>query len=124
MSNLYGPKSYNNYHYNQKRETPYKVLGTTFNPYQPKISNQVAQEQYKQSLGSTLVRGKTPQKQQTTYENSYDKKPAKRSSSTAPLISNSYNIINNNPYSRSPNFNTYVNGYSNNTASRVSCAAG
>ncbi len=114
MSNLYGPKSYNNYHYNQKREAPYKVLGTTFNPYQPKISNQVAQEQYKQSLGSTLVRGKTPQKHQTTFENSYDKKPAKRSSSTAPLISNSYNIINNNPYSRSPNFNTYVNGYSNN----------
>ena len=41
MSNLYGQKSYNNYHYNQKREEPHKVLGTTFNPYQPKISNQV-----------------------------------------------------------------------------------
>ena len=106
MSNLYGQKSYNNYHYNQKREEPHKVLGTTFNPYQPKVSNQVIQEQYNQSLSSTLFRGKTPKKNQAN-------KTSKRSSSTAPLISNSYNIINNNPYSRSPNFNTYVNGYSN-----------
>ena len=114
MSNLYGPKSYNNYHYNQKREAPYKVLGTTYNPYQPKVSNQVMQEQYNQALSATLTRGKTPQKNQPPYEYSYEKKPSKRSSSTAPLISNSYNIINNNPYSRSPNYNTYVNGYSNN----------
>ena len=114
MSNLYGQKFYNNYHYNQKREVPYKGLGTTFNPYQPKVSNQVNQEQYNQSLGSTLARGRAPQKNQSPYENSYDKKLNKRSSSTAPLISNSYNIISNNPYSRSPNFNTYVNGYSNN----------
>ena len=114
MSNLYGQNSYNNYHYNQKREAPYKVLGTTFNPYQPKVSNQVKQEQYNQSLSSTITRGRTPQKNQSPYENSYEKKQNKRSSSTAPLISNSYNIINNNPYSRSPNFNTYINGYSNN----------
>ena len=114
MSNLYAPKPYNNYHYNQKRELPYKVLGTTFNPYQPKISNQATQEQYNQTLGTTLVRRETPQKKQTSYDISYDKKLNKRSTSTAPLISNSYNIINNNPYSRSPNFNTYANGYSNN----------
>ena len=114
MSNLYGQKSYNNYHYNQKRDIPYKVLGTTYNPYQPKISNQIMQDQYNQTLGATLTRGRTPQKNQTPYENSYDKKPSKRSTSTAPLISNSYNILNNNPYSRSPNYNTYINGYSNN----------
>ena len=114
MSNLYGPKSYNNYHYNQKRDAPYKVLGTTFNPYQPKISNQVTQEQYNQSLGATLTRGRTPLKNQAPYENTYDKKQNKRSNSTTPLISNSYNIINNNPYARSPNYNTYANAYSNN----------
>ena len=117
MSNLYAQKSYNNYHYNQKkeREPPYKVLGTTFNPYQPKISPQVTQEQYNQSLSSTIGRGKTPLKNQGGYENnSYDKKLGKRSTSTAPLINNSYNIISNNPYTRSPNFNTYANGYSNN----------
>ena len=114
MSNIYAPKTYNNYHYNQKRDNPYKVLGTTFNPYQPKISNQVTQEQYNQSLGNTLTRRKTPQKKPTTYDNTYDKKLGKRSTSTAPLISNSYNIINNNPYSRSPNYNTYINGYPNN----------
>ena len=116
MSNLYGPISYNNYHYIQKRDIPYKALGTTFNPYQPKISNIVTQEKYNQNLTKTLSRGITPQKQQIPYENenNYDKKIGKRSNSKAPLINNSYNIINNNPYSRSPNYNTYVNGYSNN----------
>ena len=114
MSNLFGPISYNNYHYNQKRDNPYKVLGITYDPYQPKISSQVTQEKYNQALTKTLSRGITPQKQQIPYDNSYDKKIGKRSNSTAPLINNSYNIINNNPYCRSPNYNTYINGYSNN----------
>ena len=97
MSSIYNQKSYQNYHYRQQRDAPKKVLGTTFDPYQPKISSQVTQEKYIQSLGSTLQRerGVTPQK---PYENnSYLK--GRRSSSTAPLITNSYNIINNNPYS-------------------------
>ena len=114
MSNLYGPKSYNNYHYGKKIESPYKVLGTAFDPYQPKISNKIPQQQNNQTYETTLLRGRTPQKKQTPYDNFYDKKINKRSTSTAPLISNSYNIINNNPYSRSPNFNTYINKYSNN----------
>ena len=110
MSNIFNQKSYQNYHYRQQRDIPRKVLGTTYDPYQPKISSQVTQEKYIQSLGSTLQRGITPQK---PYENnSY--KNGRRSSSTAPLINNSYNIINNNPYSRSPNYNTYVNGYTHN----------
>ena len=109
MSNIFNQNAYQNYHYRQQRD-PRKVLGTTFDPYQPKISSQVTQEKYIQSLGSTLQRGITPQK---PYENnSY--KNGRRSSSTAPLINNSYNIINNNPYSRSPNYNTYVNGYTHN----------
>ena len=114
MSNLYGPKSYNNYHYDKKIESPYKVLGTAFDPYQPKISNKIPQQRNNQTYETTLLRGRTPQKKQTPYDNFYDKKINKRSTSTAPLISNSYNIINNNPYSRSPNFNTYINKYSNN----------
>jgi len=114
MSNLYGSKSYNNYHYNQKKDSSPKILGTTFDPYHPKISNQIIQEQYIQSFRDSYSIGKTPQKKLTPYENSYDKKAVKRSTSTAPLINNSYNIINNNPYSRSPNYNTYGNGYSNN----------
>ena len=61
MSNLFGPISYNNYHYNQKRDNPYKVLGITYDPYQPKISNQVTQEKYNQALTKTLSRGITPQ---------------------------------------------------------------
>ena len=110
MSNIFNQNAYQNYHYRQQRDNPRKVLGTTFDPYQPKISSQVTQEKYIQSLGSTLQRGITPQK---PYENnSY--KNGRRSSSTAPLINNSYNIINNNPYSRSPNYNTYVNGYNHN----------
>jgi serine/threonine protein phosphatase PrpC len=109
---LYGQKSYNNYHYNQKKDSIYGVLGTTFNPYQPKVSNQVTQEQYNQSLNSSLTRGKTPQKNQTPYENSYEKKPTKRAASTD--VFNNNHQYNNNPYSRSPNFNTYVNGYSYN----------
>ena len=110
MSNIFNQNAYQNYHYRQQRDNPRKVLGTTFDPYQPKISSQVTQEKYIQSLGSTLQRGITPQK---PYENnSY--KNGRRSSSTAPLINNSYNIINNNPYSRSPNYNTYVNGYTHN----------
>ena len=110
MSKLYNNKSYQNYHYRQSRDAPRKVLGTTYDPYQPKISSQVTQEKYIQSLGSTLPRGQTPQK---PYENNTYKKE-RRSSSTAPLINNSYNIINNNPYSRSPNYNTYLNKYSYN----------
>ena len=110
MSNTYNQKSFQNYHYRQQRDYPLKVLGTTFDPYQPKISPQVTQEKYIQSLGSTLPRGLTPQK---PYENnSYQK--GRRSNSTAPLITNSYNIINNNPYSRSPNYNTYIKGYTQN----------
>ena len=109
MSNIFNQRQYQNYHYRKQRDFPQKVFGTTYDPYQPKISSQVAQEKYIQSLG-TIQRGLTPQK---PYENnSYTK--TKRSNSTAPLINNSYNIINNNPYSRSPNYNTYVNGYSHN----------
>ena len=110
MSNIFNQRQYQNYHYRKQRDFPQKVFGTTYDPYQPKISSQVTQEKYIQSLGTTLQRGLTPQK---PYENnSYGK--ARRSNSTAPLINNSYNIINNNPYSRSPNYNTYVNGYSHN----------
>ena len=110
MSNIYNQNQYQNYHYRKQRDLPKKVFGTTYDPYQPKVSSQVTQEKYIQSLGSTLQKGLTPQK---PYENnSYNK--GRRSSSTAPLINNSYNIINNNPYSRSPNYNTYVNGYSHN----------
>ena len=112
MSKIYGPKSYNNYHYDEKRDSPYKVLGTTFNPYQPKISNKL-EENSNHILGTSLLKGKTPQKKQAPYENIYDKQSNKRSSSTAPLISNPYNR-NSNPYSRSPNYNSYLNNYSNN----------
>ena len=111
MSYLYSPRSHNNNHYNNKR-APYKVLGTAFNPYQPKISNQVIQEQFNQTLRTNLTRGKIPQKNQ--YENSFDNKLNKRSNSSSSLISNSYNIINNNPYSRSLNYKTYEKGYSHN----------
>ena len=104
MSNSF---KYQNYHFRHQRDIPKKIIGTTYDPYQPKISPQITQEKYIQSLGSTLQRGHTPQK---PYENTYTK--VKRSSSTAPLINNSYNIINNNPYSRSPNYNTY--GYTYN----------
>ena len=97
----------NNYHFRQQRDLPKKVIGTTYDPYQPKISPSITQEKYIQSLGTTLQRGYTPQK---SFENDQYKK-AKRSSSTAPLINNSYNIINNNPYSRSPNYNTYEYNY-------------
>ena len=110
MSNIFNQRQYQNYHYRKQKDFPQKVFGTTYDPYQPKISSQVSQEKYIQSLGTTLQHGLTPQK---PYENnSYTK--ARRSNSTAPLINNSYNIINNNPYSRSPNYNTYVNGYSHN----------
>ena len=110
MSNIFNQRQYQNYHYRKQKDFPQKVFGTTYDPYQPKISSQVTQEKYIQSLGTTLQHGLTPQK---PYENnSYTK--ARRSNSTAPLINNSYNIINNNPYSRSPNYNTYVNGYSHN----------
>ena len=110
MSNIYNQRQYQNYHYRKQRDLPQKVFGTTYDPYQPKISSQVTEEKYIQSLGTTMQRGLTPQK---PYENSTYTK-GRRSSSTAPLISNSYNIINNNPYSRSPNYNTYINGYSHN----------
>ena len=109
MSNSYNSRAYQNYHFRHQRDIPKKIIGTTFDPYQPKISSQVTQEKYIQSLGSTLQRGLTPQK---PYENTSSYTKAKRSSSTAPLINNSYNIINNNPYTRSPNYNTY--GYTYN----------
>ncbi len=112
MSNIYpNQNSYQNYHYRQQRDIPRKVLGTTFDPYQPKISSQVTQEKYIQSLNATAKRGVSPQK---PYENNNQYAKPRRSSSTAPLINNSYNIINNNPYSRSPNYNTYINGYTHN----------
>ena len=106
MSNIFNQNAYQNYHYRQQRDNPRKVLGTTFDPYQPKISSQVTQEKYIQSLGSTLQRGITPQK---PYENnSY--KNGRRSSSTAPLINNSYNIINNNgQFGKTKNFASYKN---------------
>ena len=112
MSNIYpNQNSYQNYHYRQHRDIPRKVLGTTFDPYQPKISSQVTQEKYIQSLNATAKRGVSPQK---PYENNNQYAKPRRSSSTAPLINNSYNIINNNPYSRSPNYNTYTNNYTHN----------
>ena len=57
MSNIYNQNQFQNYNYRKQRDLPKKVFGTTYDPYQPKVSSQVTQEKYIQSLGSTLQKG-------------------------------------------------------------------
>lgn len=43
MYNYYGKRTFSNYHYSHNqlsRDNPFRVMGTTYNPYLPKISNQ------------------------------------------------------------------------------------
>jgi len=101
MSGIYGKMNNNNYHYNPNKYSSYKMIGTTFDPYKPKESNPKMTEQI---LGRY--------KRNTEVENPYSQNSKRNNSNTA-LINNSYNIINNNPYSRSPNYNIYINEFKN-----------
>lgn len=105
MSIYQGKRTYNKYPYSHNQlsaDNPFRYMGTSFNPYLPKVSNPPEKYEFNQDM--TKKKGSPYDKKDKQYN---------RNSSTS-LINNSYNIINNNPYSRSPNYNTYVNGYSHN----------
>ena len=108
MSSYYGKRVYNYpYSHNQlSADNPFRYLGSTINPYQPKISNQPSQ-QYEVTTDKNSQTNKPP----TPYErntikkdNINENKPWTRTNSNSSLINNSYNILNNIPYSKKDNF--------------------
>ena len=121
---------YNNYHYRnsslpkESASTSSKVIGTTYDPYQPKVAST-------QNLG--VIERKPPNYNSGSYnQNSQNYKGnlytpddklrmTYRKNGADQLINNSYNIINNNPYynnsrpfGKTGNYNYYnKNNYSN-----------
>ena len=111
MSAYGGKRTYNNYHYSHNQlsaDNPFRFIGTTFDPYQPKASNQ----QYplydtKTAQISKKKQPLSPYERKSFYDNTdnNENRPWSKTSSTSSLINNSYNIINNNPYSKNQNSN-------------------
>ena len=101
MSLYQGKRTYNKYPYSHNQlsaDNPFRYMGTSFNPYLPKVSNPPEQYEFNQDKNNQRV-------------SPYDKKdkPYNRNSSTS-LINNSYNIINNNgSYNKKKNFASFRN---------------
>ena len=101
MSIYQGKRTYNKYPYSHNQlsaDNPFRYMGTSYNPYLPKVSN--PPEKYE-----------TNPNMNKNSSSPYDKKdkPYERNSS-ASLINNSYNIINNNGnYGKNRNYASFKN---------------
>ena len=101
MSLYQGKRTYNKYPYSHNQlsaDNPFRYMGTSFNPYLPKVSNPPELYEFNPDKNTQRV-------------SPYDKKdkPYNRNSSTS-LINNSYNIINNNgSYNKKKNFASFRN---------------
>ena len=104
MSYYSQKRNFSNYHYGHNKlseDNPFKVIGTTYNPYQPKNANQIPQPQYEATLNSQ-------RSDRHNQYNSNENKSWQRTNSTSTLRNNNpYNTNTYNPYMRSPNFNNY-----------------
>ena len=99
-------RNFSNYHYGYNalsEDNPFKVIGTSYNPYQPKNPNQPPQPQYEATLN--------PQRSDRINQyNSNENKAWQRTNSTSTLRNNiPYNTNTYNPYARTPNFNNNYN---------------
>ena len=101
MSIYQGRRTYNKYPYSHNQlsaDNPFRYMGTSFNPYLPKVSN--PPEKYETNLNKN-------KQSSSPYEK--NERPWARNSSTS-LINNSYNIINNNgQFGKTKNFASYKN---------------
>ena len=112
MYGYHGKKTFNNYQYSHNQlsaDNPFRFIGSTYNPYQPKISNQPSQNYEVEIANNSQKKMPLSPYERKSYNNSNndinDNRPWSKTSSTSSLINNSYNIINNIPYSKNPNFN-------------------
>ena len=101
MSIYQGKRTYNKYPYSHNQlsaDNPFRYMGTSFNPYLPKVSNPPEKYEFNQDM--TKKKGSPYDKKDKQYN---------RNSSTS-LINNSYNIINNNgSYNNKKNFASFRN---------------
>ena len=101
MSIHQGKRTYNKYPYSHNQlsaDNPFRYMGTSYNPYLPKVSN--PPEKYETNLNKN-------KQSSSPYEK--NERPWARNSSTS-LINNSYNIINNNgQFGKNKNFASYKN---------------
>ena len=101
MSIYKGKKTYNKYPYSHNQlsaDNPFRYMGSSFNPYLPKVSEYPEKLEYNKDMNKQTV---------SPYEKK--DKPYNRNSSTS-LINNSYNIINNNgSYNKKKNFASFRN---------------
>ena len=113
MSSYGGKRTYNNYHYSHNQlsaDNPFRFIGITYNPYQPKVSSQ-PYPQYETKTAAQLSKRRdqpiSPYERKSYYNNldNNDNKPWSKTGSSSSLINNSYNIINNIPYSKNQNTN-------------------
>jgi len=111
MFGYHGKKTFSNYQYSHNQlsaDNPFRFIGTTFNPYQPKITNQPSQK-YDVEIAHNSPKKTLSPYERKSYNNSNndinDNRPWSKTSSTSSLINNSYNIINNIPYSKNQNYN-------------------
>ena len=93
MSISQGKRTFNNYYYSHNqlsKDNPFRVMGTTYNPYLPKTSYQ---SQYDVKMQD--------QKKSIPYDRSKNlDEDNQRNKSQATLKNNSYNVINSNSYSK------------------------
>ena len=110
MSGYDGKKIYNNYTYSHNQlspDNPFRFIGKSFEPYQPKITNQNLQYQTN-TVQDYQNNQKTSPYGRPTYNNLKtinENKPWMKTGSTSSLINNSYNIINNFSNIKNQNYN-------------------
>ena len=100
MSIYQGRRTYNKYPYSHNQlsaDNPFRYMGTSYNPYLPKVSN--PPEKYENN---------SHMNKQSSYPYEKKEKTWQRNSSTS-LINSSYNIINNNSYGKNRNFASFKN---------------
>ena len=101
MSIHQGKRTYNKYPYSHNQlsaDNPFRYMGTSYNPYLPKVSN--PPEKYETNINKNKQSSSPYEKNERTWA---------RNSSTS-LINNSYNIINNNgQFGKNKNFASYKN---------------
>jgi serine/threonine protein phosphatase PrpC len=89
MSSFYGKRTFSNYHYSHNqlsRDNPFRAMGTTYNPYLPKASNQnnYDKQDYNQKTSNPLERS-------ANFEGN-------NNTSKSPI--NTYKIVNNEAYNK------------------------
>ena len=115
MSAYHGKRTFSNYHYSHNQlsaDNPFRYIGSTYDPYKPKVSSQPSQKYEVSTVNVNQKKQPLSPYERKTYNNNTndnininENRPWSKTSSTSTLINNSYNIMNNMQYNQNQSQN-------------------